>query len=429
MDWLNQLPLELKHLIETIVLEIPKLAAVFDALYTYARDGPDAKRRKVNGDASQSPDAASAIDITPDSGIIHLTAPIAEETIIFDIQQVLFQHPVRKKLNFCFHLIEHDGQPCPVLLIVNPTTLVPELLAVNLPQTIELALLLPIVGGTTKKKSLVLLCLWIADDRMDEAYKARGGDPIVCQVNFEQIKKILVKAGKMPSNIESQFADDDEDAAYLHPIQEQIVNYFTRQFKLCGVELHNLLPCKSVNRFNLNTDQAIAMAPVATPDNNLVIMVECHKGSKDGILVFLLGAAVGSGYIIFGFKKPILKFTLPQVQCTSYTSVTRLTFSLNITFTDGKTIEFSMIDQQFFAVIDAFIKQQLINDASFDAKLKEKPVEGAAAATIEDSDDEEEDGDFEAGDGHEEVAEEFDSGHESGSDDDGVRQTGQEEEV
>lgn len=423
MEWLGKLPTELRQKVELVIKQVPSLKEVFDDLYKYATEDP-AKRRKVS--VKQE---SSDLEFNDDSGIIHLSTPIDPQTIIMDIQQVLFQHPVRKRMNFVFHLLEREGEPIPALLVVSPTTDIPEFTAVNLDKTIKLAILLPIVGNTTlpKKKNLASLCLWIDPARMGSTYLQKGGEPIICQINLEQIKKVLVKAGKMPNNIEQQYDEKEENDVYLHPIQEHIVNYFTRQFGLCGIQLKNYLPCKDSNVFNLNTDQALAIAPVSNPTHNVLIMTDCYKGSKDGVLVFL-----DSGTFIFGFKKPILLFDVLIIKFTSYTNVTRMTFSLNITVEeDGveKTHEFLMIDQQYFAVIDDFIKNLQINDALFDAKLKEKrnadgdngkPVN---AEEDDDDDDDEEDGDFVGGEIDADVAEEYDSEHDS----DGVLQEGVEE--
>lgn len=417
MDWLNQLEPELRASVEKCIAKNPELKQVFTNVYQAGQSANDVKRRKV-----VTTTGTPEFDNT--TGIFYLTTPISPETVIMDIQQVLFQHPLRKRLNFIFHLLEKDGEPYPVLSIVNPTTNIPELLAINLDKTIKLAVLLPIVGNTTlpKKKNLALLCLWINPDRMGEVYAQKGGEPIVCQINLEQIKKVLVKAGKMPNNIESQYEPGEEEDVYLHPIQEHIVNYFTRQFGLCGVTLHNYLPCKATNIFNLNTDQALAIAPIDDASNNGLIMTAAYKGSKEGVLVFFQG-----GTIIFGFKKPILVFDVTTVKHISYTNVTRITFSLNITVEEAgaeKTHEFSMIDQQYFAVIDDFIKKLSINDALFDQKLKEKG-DKEEDVKEDDDDDDEDDGDFVGGGGDDDVAEEYDSGHES---EDAVHQVGAEEE-
>lgn len=107
-----------------------------------------------------------------------------------------------------------------------------------------------------------------------------------------------------------------------------------------------------------------------------------------------------------------------------------MTFSLNITLEDEtgeKTLEFLMIDQQYFAVIDDFIKHLQINDALFDSKLKEKQrVDGEGNSTAkadDDDDDDEDDEDFVGGENDDDVAEEFNSDHDS----DGVLQEGVEE--
>ena len=49
--------------------------------------------------------------------------------------------------------------------------------------------------------------------------------PIVCQMNLDLVKKLMIKNGKLPADIESKFITP-RDALPLNPIQERIIDYF-----------------------------------------------------------------------------------------------------------------------------------------------------------------------------------------------------------
>lgn len=451
-DWIQTLPEPLRTEILITVSKAPESFPAFSNLYNYLAN-QDVKRRKVESQQTEPPAqeikavqpvAAPIPPQTPvtssQPGTITLTAPINPETIIFEISQVSFQSPIRKKLNLTFHLIEENNQPIPVLSIINASKQIPELSLVNLRNSIKLCTLIPILGNSTNsvKKSIVSLCFWINDDLVDDkAYK----DPIICQINLDIIKKQMVKDGKLPPDVDNKLQTDPQiDNLSLNPVHERIIDYFQRQFKLCGINLINYLPCSSLfkNNFTLNSDTAIALS---TNNIKTFLLVEAHKGSKDGSLMFLSSNAFNKAFIIFGFKKPILIFDMLNIVNVSYSNITRLTFSMLLTVLNDnkeeKVLEFSMIDQQCFAVIDEFMKLQDINDNSYDDSLREKvkgddakvngDSNGAPEVTLADinASEDEEDGDYgEANDDEEEdgsdIDEEFDS--DAGSDEDDVEE-------
>ncbi|KAK6454146.1 regulator of Ty1 transposition [Scheffersomyces xylosifermentans] len=459
-EWIQALPKLLQSQISSVVAKNPEAEAVFTALYHHLQpnndNGPVSKRKKTGANAVSSsepvknavkdvatvttntnksiPNNGDALNIDEKTALITLNDPIVEETVIFEISQVSFLSPVRKKLNLTFHLIERNNQPIPVLSIVNPNTQTPDVSLINLSRAIKLCALVPIVGNSTnpQKKIIVLLCFWINEAFIDDP--ASPKDPIICQINLDLIKKQMIKLGKLPANIESQFEKDSNSNLNMNPIQERIIDYFQRQFKLCGINLVNYLPCSSLfnNKYTLNSDNAVAMATNNSKINNL-LMVECHRGAKDGVLLFLTENEFNVPYIIFGFKKPVMLFEVSKVKHTSYSNIARLTFSLLLTVIteedEEKTVEFSMIDQAHFQLIDDYIKSQNINDNSFDDNLREKgndkesknaeaETESNLQAVTEEMDEDDEDddasyhggGDDEDGDGGSDIG--------SGSDDD-----------
>lgn len=448
MDWMLTFPPSLNNKIQQLIHEKPETAAIFAEVYHHltqsgnnqapvaaqANNTNDTKKRKLDGEQVER-----GLDITAESSIVDITTVIDPQTIIFEIQNVSFQSPIRKRLNLTFHLIEQQGNPIPVLSIVNPTTNIPELSIINLAKSIKLCILIPILNNSTnyKKKMIVSLCFWLHD--------SIKSDPIICQINLDLIKKNLVKLGKLPANIDTQFEinQDEQYALDLNPIQETIIDYFTRQFKLCGINLVNYLPGSTIfkNKYSLNSDNAIASTRLGKP---ALIICDAHKGAKEGCLLLLSKNEFSPAYIIFGFKKPILLYEVGQVMSKSYSNITRITF--NMTFVvqgEVKPVEFSMIDQKYHNIIDEFLLENEIQDESFaqelreknDKEVKEEVSETAQLIGNPDHDDEDEDdGDFDekqiVNDSSDDVAEEFDSdvGSTDDEDDSGIFQKGKEEE-
>ena len=169
-------------------------------------------------------------------------------------------------------------------------------------------------------------------------------------------------------------------------------------------------------------------------------MVECHKGARDGNLIFLEQNEHNPAYLIFAFKKPILVFRLSKVLRASYTSIAKHTFTLNVVVLNDRDeerlLEFSMIDQAYFQIIDNFIRLHGISDDSFNDDNREKEAgksgaaengagdtnasggpAGGAGNNVDDDDDDDEDADFEGNEENSDVAEEYDSAAESAGED------------
>lgn len=63
---------------------------------------------------------------------------------------------------------------------------------------------------------------------------------------------------------------------------------------------------------------------------------------------------------------------LHKIKSVNYSTITRLTFSLNLILDDDTNIEFSMIDQQEYDKINLYILNKRINDQSLSEDLKAK---------------------------------------------------------
>lgn len=438
-EWIQTLPKDLQQQISLLVAGHPSSLPVLQDMYTYFSSTiaeQDEKRRKTNEATEVKVERASS-DSTGGEVKPYVPGQINEQEIIFELPQISFQSPIRKKMNLIFHLlIEPNQQPKPVMLIALPTTYVPEISIHDLANLIRLCVLLPILGNSTTntKRNIGLLCFWIHDTAAADPNK---NDPIICQVNFDQVKKQLIKAGKIPPEAETQLKEmhgSNESQDGIKAINEAIINFLQRQFQLCGIHLINYLPSSNPfkNKLTVNTDAGVAVSHKANLTNDLV-MVEAYKGARDGSILMLAANEFCQSFMIFGFKKPILIFDISKIEHISYSNITRLTFSMIVTVVNEKKdskveiLEFGMIDQKYFLILDEFIKNQGINDNSFDDQLREKSAvevagdqQDAVQAAPADSDDEEEDGTYQGGQEQEaesSVDEEYDSnaGSDSGS--------------
>ncbi|KAK9450789.1 uncharacterized protein V1518DRAFT_371220, partial [Limtongia smithiae] len=158
-------------------------------------------------------------------------------------------------------------------------------------------------------------------------------------------------------------------------------------------------------------------------NDNSTFLVEAHRGTKDGYLVFC------SAGILFGFKKPLWYAPLDIVDALSFAAITRVTFSLIVSLItpaavdsdDTADIEFSVIDQKHVDAISRYAQQWHLpdhsmaeqrrakrqlknsNDAETLSEIKESPASSEddanpipnAGDDDEDDEDEEDDENFE----------------------------------
>ncbi|RCK57512.1 hypothetical protein Cantr_07010 [Candida viswanathii] len=424
-DWLLQLPAELQEQVSAVVQKDESSLEVFGNLYEYLTNGV-VKRRKVQ---------------TVEDKVI------PPETIIFEINQISFVSPVRKKMNLTLHLIQNGESASPALSIVNPANNIPEYTFTDLEKAIKLCAFLPVLGSTTNpsKRGVCYLCCWMHDEFYPEDSTA-SKDPIVCQLNLDLIKKQKLRNGELPANFEAQFFHA-KNSVIIDPVQERIIDHFQRQFKMCGISVINYLPAESLfkNSYSLNKDDALSIT-INGSETPTIIMVNCHRGSKEGVLLFLEENSVNPAYVIFGFRKPILVFPITRIIRASYSNITRLTFSLNMSVLNNKDEqrhhEFSMIDEKYYNMIDGFIKAHDITDSSFTNDgheltktdlIEELAVVGDFKPEIagdDDDDDDDEDEDFKEGqeESGSDVDEEYDSAVQSENDGDADQADSEEEE-
>lgn len=441
--WVDTLPEGLKGQVQELITTTPSSIPVLNELYQYLQLQHETKRRKIdgnnsnnqNGETSKNVNNGDAIKMLSDYSI-SINRKLVEEEIIFELPSISFQSPVRKKMNLVLHLLPENGAN-PILLIVNSTTLIPELSFIQLDKSIRLCAFLPILGLSTQdaKRNIGSLCFWLHDEAVIDPGK---NDPIICQINLDLIKKHLIKTGKIPATVESQMEPQTQPQG-IKPINEAIIQFLTRQFKMVGFNLINYLPSCNQNRNSLviNEDSGIAISHKANTINDM-LLIEAYKGSKDGTFFLFNKNEFNPAYMGFGFRKPILLYLISDIESYSFSDITKYTFTINFEIHDAKRektelVSLSMIDQKYYSLIDDFLKLQDIENNSFNESLREKPsnkggsgdangstdTPDAIAVGEDDDDDEEDDDNYQGGeeeDDDDDVAEEYDSNADNSSD-------------
>jgi hypothetical protein len=114
-----------------------------------------------------------------------------------------------------------------------------------------------------------------------------------------------------------------------------------------------------------------SFCPVKTCEDELLSM-NAHKGARDGTLYFL------DGWAFFGFKKPLLLFRAEDVESLAYSSITRLTFNLDMRlktpYAEGLQYEFAMIDHKHYDAINDWIETSGLHNQSLAEERRAKPI-------------------------------------------------------
>lgn len=126
----------------------------------------------------------------------------------------------------------------------------------------------------------------------------------------------------------------------------------------------------SINIVSADPNKFRSVIRQAHRPNDRAVHVGGYRGSKDGFLFFLENG------ILWGFKKPLIFIPLHRVQSTSYTNILQVTFNIVIeVMLDSEAteeFEFSMLDQQDYGGIDAYIKDHRLQDRSMADQRKAK---------------------------------------------------------
>lgn len=247
-----------------------------------------------------------------------------DKTTLFQLQNCSLISPLRKKLNFS---ISYDSQhKCNNIILSDKDDKV-HFSINNTKSSIRFATFLPVL----EKPNLCYFFIKHGDDSID---------PLIMTLNKQDVVKQLYEDGENRGLV-------NNDDMSLNERFEQCISYIRKQTIITGF--------KVINPFQ---DDASS--------DTLSLMVDAHIKSKEGALYFL------PGHLLFGFKKPILLLDLGRIKSVNYSTITRLTFSLNLVLDDDTSIEFSMIDQQEYDKINTYISMKRINDQSLSESLKAK---------------------------------------------------------
>ncbi|ODQ77018.1 hypothetical protein BABINDRAFT_10551 [Babjeviella inositovora NRRL Y-12698] len=233
--------------------------------------------------------------------------------IVVELKDISFQSPLRKKMSLVFAV--HPASQEPYLAVCKPGE-APELVLNDLSRdNIEFACLLP----TSRDKPHLQTLLLFYKHNQDAKFNS---EPLILTVNEDILKNQLA-----------------EKLAVL-----SLNAFLEKQAQMFGFNLTSPFQEKASKAF----------------------FVDAYNGSKEGTLYFL------PQHILFGYKKPVLLFQSHQIEAITYTSITRLTFNLNVVMTKGEKFEFSMIDQDEFNKIDDYIRHRKVADQSMSTTMKGK---------------------------------------------------------
>lgn len=350
-NFLETLPQELRSKVEKITAVIPNSLPIFEELYNYGLS-------QTNELSHKKPKGEQVTNKRVDSA-----------NVIFKLDNASVLSPLRKKLDFVFHLSESDKQP--VISLLKDGNI--EYTIADLKNNISMAAFLPI----PEKSNMVYLFL-----ECRTPGNTKYADPILLTLSKSATLLQFQKMGIIP-NSEKDF--------------KKCIDYMRKQAILTGFRI--------IDPFSNNTNAQEKLKS---------FYVACHRGTKEGMLYFL------PDHILFGFKKPILLFKSTDIVSITYSSITRLTFNVTLITKDEQKYEFSMIDQTEYAKIDEYVKMKEVTDKSMSEELKatkalkrsqqnegesilkeaEAQISGQQGTSIadipNDSDDEENDQDFQA---------------------------------
>ncbi|KAK5937898.1 hypothetical protein PMZ80_010027 [Knufia obscura] len=309
-------------------------------------DEPPSKKRKLDEPGANGQPAQSGASSGP-------------RRVLLEAREVTFTLPLRKKLHL--GIVQYGSRleeknSTFAIQARNPATNQVEF--EHSTSSYAYALRLPVPEKNQKQYNFCLL---------PSSEKAASVEPIIWTVNHGPLKSCKV---------------EDEDLAKIAPGPDDVLeNAFNHILQKTGIKL--ILPSEK---------EFASAIRESHRKNDIAYHVKAFRGSKEGYLFFLENG------IFFGFKKPLSFFPFSEIESISYTSVLQRTFNLNITIrqsADAATqeIEYSMIDQQDFAGIDAYVKGHQLQDASLaDARRAKKAGKAGRAAEANGGDDAEDDG-------------------------------------
>ncbi|KAI1949697.1 hypothetical protein LOZ57_002172 [Ophidiomyces ophidiicola] len=315
------------------------LPPVLPQAQAVVRDGPVSKKRKIANGGGNSAHAAPL-----------MTALMGDADLEVYVQDMSFAIPQRKKLQ-----LEITRAPCSVgfLRARNQALNVVEF---GIPfSKIQHVLCLPVPEKSQKQFNFCII-----PEGNDGVSAPRAGEPV-----YETIVW-TVPDGPPRTAFWGSGTPAMEGSNLAETYQSYLETALNDKLK------HTKVACPDEKLF-------VSAIPEPHRKGEKAFHVKAFRGSKEGYLFFL------STGIFFGFKKPLIFFSLNNIESVSYTSVLQRTFNLNIltrSSTDpNQTQEFelSMIDQADYPGIDTYVKKHGLNDASLAEarRAKQLNVNGA----------------------------------------------------
>jgi len=336
---------------------------------------PTAKKRKL-----EQSDEATARSMESTNGSYDISNT---PKICFEIKDVSFTSPIRKKLKLQFitdDLNISKGQ----IRLLNQTTNAVEYTLRG--EDIEALFCLPVPEKTQRQQ-----CFLVFPLPGSQSYDGTPAEPLVWTMNETKGSAEVVSV-----------------STSLHGSEDDTFVDITRR------ELDHHVACLSKKLVLPNEREFASEIPQTHRKGEKAFHTKAFRGSKEGTYrppspkpsppptnpslpspgyLYLLSTG-----IVFGFKKPVAFFPFASIESISFTSVLQRTFNIVITTTDPSDPskqtehELSMVDQADFQPIDAYIRAHGLNDASMAAERRakihnvNKPAAGEEAGNGEEED-------------------------------------------
>ncbi|CCH61987.1 hypothetical protein TBLA_0G00380 [Henningerozyma blattae CBS 6284] len=342
MDFLDELPPQLKHQVKKIITILPKSLTTFEEVYKH---GKSQGFTESNLENKRKLPKKAVTNLENNNEQSNSLTSITDQDTIFKLKDISILSPIRKKLNLYLHVSFKNKKP--ILSLVKDKDQV-EISVFNLNKNIKLATFLPV---PEKPKLVYLFISYINENNYKDDNSTNIIDKSASNIILINLNKELILQQFKDSGLIEQEVEDFS----------KCIEYMRKQAILTGFRIFD--PFSIDNTNSTSNKQSISS-----------FYVGAHRGTKEGSLYFL------PNYVIFGFKKPILVFESDNIESISYSSITRVTFNATLITKDSEKYEFSMIDQSEFNKIDEYVKNKSVVDNSMSEELKAKSKKSNTSA-------------------------------------------------
>ncbi|CCC09558.1 RTT106 protein [Sordaria macrospora] len=327
---------------------------VYERIANNTSEEPATKRRRVEAQTSGSNGATHPI-AGSQAAVLGADAAAAEP-VLLEIKDISISVPQRKKYDLCFTknflYARASGSPVPVQGIVYPW------------KDLEHAFYLPVPEKSQVQHSYVLL-------PRSSYLSTTKSQPPADQQTQQATTPLEPLVFTIPSTAPKPGTIAGPSAAAAAPVSDSYATLFhwalTTSLRAAGNHACELV----------SSDPKVfhSVARQAYRPQEKAVHVKAFRGSKDGFLFFLPTG------ILWGFKKPLLFLPLEKIVAVSYTSVLQRTFNIVVELEatgkedegGGQEIEFSMLDQEDYAMIDqSYVRRHGLADRSMAEQRKAK---------------------------------------------------------